>query len=127
MLAADTVVAVGRRMLGKPADTGEAASFLRLLSGRRHRVITGVATAYDGELRSRAVETIVRFRVISKSEIDAYVASGEWDGKAGGYAIQGRAATFIPWIAGSHAAVVGLPLAETLNLLEAAGYRRASP
>lgn len=120
-LAADTVVALGRRMLGKPADAAEAAGFLQLLSGRRHRVITAVALALDGGVRSRAVETVVRFRPLDPAEIAAYVAGGEWRGKAGGYAIQGRAGGFAPWISGSYGAVVGLPLAETLGLLRAAG------
>lgn len=123
MLAADTVVALGRRMLGKPADAAEAARFLTLLSGRRHRVLTAVAVALGGLLRDRVVETIVRVRPLSAPEIEAYVASGEWRGKAGGYAIQGTAAAFIPWIRGSYGAVVGLPLAETMGLLAAAGIR----
>lgn len=123
VLAADTVVALGRRMLGKPADAAEAARFLTLLSGRRHRVLTAVAVALGGSLRDRVVETIVRVRPLSAPEIEAYVASGEWRGKAGGYAIQGAAAAFIPWIRGSYGAVVGLPLAETMGLLAAAGIR----
>lgn len=123
MLAADTVVALGRRMLGKPADAAEAARFLTLLSGRRHRVLTAVAVALGGSLRDRVVETIVRVRPLSAPEIEAYVASGEWRGKAGGYAIQGAAAAFIPWIRGSYGAVVGLPLAETMGLLATAGIR----
>lgn len=120
VLAADTVVAIGRASLGKPADAAEAAVFLRRLSGRRHRVITGIAVAGPGGMRSRAVETVVRFKSLSDREVSDYVASGEWRGKAGGYAIQGRAAAFIPWISGSYGAVVGLPLTETLGLLEAA-------
>jgi len=122
-LAADTVVALGTRMLGKPADAAEAARFLALLSGRRHRVVTAVAVAVPGEAgaRSRAVETVVRFRRLEPAEIAAYVAGGEWRGKAGGYAIQGAAGAFVPWIRGSYGAVVGLPLAETLHLLRAAG------
>ncbi len=123
VLAADTVVALGRRMLGKPTDEAQAADFLRLLAGRRHRVITAVALAADGALRSRVVETAVRFRSLSQAEIDGYLVSGEWRGKAGGYAIQGRAAAFAPWLAGSYSAVVGLPLAETLGLLAAVGVR----
>lgn len=123
VLAADTVVALGRRMLGKPGDAAEAARFLALLSGRRHKVLTAVAVALGGRLRDRLVETVVRFRPLTPPEIEAYVASGEWRGKAGGYAIQGRAAAFIPWIRGSYGAVVGLPLAETLGLLSAAGVR----
>lgn len=123
VLAADTVVAIGRRILGKPADAAEATRFLTLLAGRRHRVVTAVAVAARGELRDRLVETVVRVRPLTAQEIAAYVATGEWRGKAGGYAIQGRAAAFIPWIRGSYGAVVGLPLAETTSLLSAAGLR----
>jgi septum formation protein len=123
VLAADTVVALGRRMLGKPADDGEAAGFLALLSGRRHRVITGIALRRGARRWTRAVETAVRFRRLDAPEIDAYLASGEWQGKAGGYAIQGRAGGFVPWIGGSYSNVVGLPLAETLGLLAAAGIK----
>jgi septum formation protein len=120
-LAADTVVAVGRRILGKPADAAEAAAFLRLMAGRRHRVITAVALRSGERLWQAAVDSAVRMRRLSEAEIDAYVAGGEWQGKAGGYAIQGRAAAFIPWISGSHSAIMGLPLAETAGLLRAAG------
>lgn len=123
VLAADTVVAVGRRMLGKPADAAEAARFLSLLSGRRHRVITGVSVRHGDRAWSRAVETAVRFRRLDARDIEAHVASREWEGKAGGYAIQGRAAGFVPWIGGSYSNVVGLPLVETLGLLAAAGVR----
>jgi len=123
VLAADTVVAVGRRMLGKPSDAAEAGAFLALLSGRRHRVITAVALRDGARIRNRAVETAVRFKRLAASEVAAYLASGEWRGKAGGYAIQGRAAAFVPWIGGSYSNVVGLPLTETLGLLEAAGVR----
>lgn len=124
VLAADTVVAAGRRLLGKPRDTDEAASFLRLLAGRRHRVTTAIALRRGGALRLRAVETAVRLKPLSPGEISAYLATGEWQGKAGGYAIQGAAAAFIPWIGGSYSNVVGLPLAETMTLLASAGYRR---
>ncbi len=122
VLAADTVVAAGRRILGKPCDAAEAESFLRLLSGRRHRVITAIAGRRDGIFRTRAVETAVRFKRLSDVELAGYLDSGEWRGKAGGYAIQGRAAGLIPWIGGSYGAVVGLPLTETLNLLAGFGY-----
>ena len=121
VLAADTVVALGRRLLGKPADAAEAAAFLALLSGRRHRVVTAVAVRRGERIGSRAVETAVRFKRLSAREIDAYLAAGEWQGKAGAYAIQGRAGGFVPWIGGSYSNVVGLPLTETLGLLEAAG------
>lgn len=121
ILCADTVVAVGRRILGKPADGAEAAEFLRLMSGRRHKVMTAVAVAHEGGLSERLVETTVRFRPLTKADIDAYIASGEWEGKAGGYAIQGRASAFIPWLQGSFTGVVGLPLAETSALLAHVG------
>ncbi|WP_134726495.1 Maf family protein [Paracoccus luteus] len=121
VLAADTVVVVGRRILGKPADAGEAATFLRLLSGRRHKVMTAVTVAAGDAARHRLVETIVRFRPLPAAEIAVYVACGDWRGKAGGYGIQGPAAAFAPWMQGSFTAVVGLPLAETATLLAAAG------
>lgn len=123
VLAADTVVAAGRRILGKPADAAEAERFLRLLSGRAHMVITAVALRRGQVARRRRVETRVRFRKLSDVEIAGYLASGEWRGKAGGYAIQGRAAAFVPAINGSHANVVGLPLVEVLGLLEPFGIR----
>ena len=122
VLAADTVVAVGRRILGKPADAAEAAKFLLLLSGRRHRVITGVALRLGDKIWSRQVETTVKFKRLSDMEISAYLRSGEWEGKAGGYAIQGIGGAFIPAINGSYTNVVGLPLTETANLLIGAGY-----
>jgi len=122
ILTADTVVAAGRRILGKPADGGEAAEFLIFQSGRRHRVITAVALRLGALIWTRRVETIVRFKRLSDAEISAYVRSGEWRGKAGGYAIQGIAGAFIPAINGSYSNVVGLPLAETANLLAGAGY-----
>ncbi|MCO8017439.1 Maf family protein [Brevundimonas diminuta] len=123
VLAADTVVAVGRRLLEKPADEAEASRFLKLLSGRNHRVFTGVAVIHGGRTSWRVVETRVSFKPLSDGEIAAYVASGEWRGKAGGYGIQGRAAAFITRIVGSHPAVMGLPLYETANLLRGAGWR----
>lgn len=122
ILCADTTVALGRRILGKPEDAAQAAAFLRLLSGRRHRVLTAVAVARDGRLWQRLVETAVRFKRLSDDEIAAYLASDEWRGKAGGYAIQGMAGAFIPWVNGSVSAVIGLPLVETAGLLVAAGY-----
>lgn len=123
VLTADTTVCVGRRILGKPEDTDEAEAFLRLMSGRRHRVITAVALRYQGKIWERAVETVLKMKRLSDTEITAYIASDEWRGKAGGYGIQGKAAAFIPWLQGSHSAVVGLPLAETAALLTAAGYK----
>ena len=122
VLAADTTVAVGRRILGKPADAGEAAQFLHLLSGRRHRVITAVALRRGGQMWQRDVVTAVRMKSLSDEEVNAYLATGDWRGKAGGYGIQGPAGVFIPWLQGSFTAVVGLPLAETAGLLQAAGY-----
>jgi septum formation protein len=122
VLAADTTVALGRRILGKPLDAGEAARFLRMLSGRRHRVITAVALRRGARSWQRDVVSQVRMKRLSDGEIAAYLASGEWEGKAGGYGIQGLAGAFIPWINGSFPAIVGLPLVETAHLLRAAGY-----
>lgn len=121
VLAADTVVAVGRRLLEKAADEAEAARFLRLLSGRNHRVFTAVAVAHDGRVAARVNETRVSFKPLSEAEIAAYVASGDWRGKAGGYGIQGPAGAFVRRIVGSHPAVMGLPLYEAVNLLAGAG------
>jgi septum formation protein len=122
-IAADTVVSVGRRPLGQPRDADEARRFLALLSGRTHRVTTAVAVAAPSGARAeRVVETRVAFKRLSETEIDAYLRSGEWRGKAGGYAIQGAAAAFTPSIVGSYSAVVGLPLYETVCLLEGLGY-----
>ena len=123
VLAADTVVAVGRRLLEKAADEAEATRFLKLLSGRNHRVYTGVAVAAGGRTLRRVVDTRVSFKVLSDLEIAAYVASGEWRGKAGGYGIQGRAGAFVTRLVGSYPAVMGLPLFETVNLLNGAGWR----
>lgn len=123
VLAADTVVAVGRRFLEKAADEAEAARFLRLLSGRNHRVFTGVALARGEAITTRVVETRVSFKTLSEAEIAAYVATGDWRGKAGAYGIQGPAGAFVRRIVGSHPAVMGLPLYETANLLTGAGWR----
>ncbi|MFN3573783.1 MAG: Maf family protein [Phenylobacterium sp.] len=126
VLAADTVVAVGRRILPKAEDDAEVRACLRLLSGRSHRVYTGVAVAAPGERHaSRLVETRLRFKRLGAFEIDAYVASREGLGKAGGYGIQGRAGAFVTSLQGSYPAVVGLPLYETLNLLRGLGYQGA--
>lgn len=123
VLAGDTVVACGRRILPKAEDEATARKCLELLSGRRHRVLSAIALlSPDGTLRERLSETSVRFKRLSDEEIDAYLASGEWDGKAGGYAIQGRAEGLVAWIEGSHSGVVGLPLFETRALLKAAGF-----
>ncbi|WP_298159908.1 nucleoside triphosphate pyrophosphatase [Brevundimonas sp.] len=124
VLAADTVVAVGRRLLEKPVDAAEAEKFLRLLSGRNHRVFTGVAVATGETVRHRVVDTRVAIKRLSDAEISDYVAGGDWKGKAGGYGIQGPAAAFVLKIIGSHPAVMGLPLPETVNLLAGAGWRK---
>lgn len=123
VLAADTVVACGRRSLPKPADAAEADRFLVLLSGRKHRVLGGVAlVAPDGRLVERLVTTAVTFKRLSDAERAGYVASEEWRGKAGGYAIQGQGALFVRMLAGSYSNVVGLPLFETAQMLRGTGY-----
>lgn len=124
VLAADTVVCVGRRILPKALEPEQARACLELLSGRSHRVATGVAVrAPDGRLSARLVETTVDFKRLEACEIDAYLDSGEWRGKAGGYAIQGRAGAFVMQLVGSFSGVVGLPLYETLCLLKGLGWR----
>ncbi len=123
VLCADTTVALGRRILGKPEHADDANAFLRALSGRRHRVITSVAVKSGERLWEKSVTSAVRMKSLSRDEIRSYVDSNDWVGKAGGYGIQGPAAAFIPWISGSYSGIVGLPLAETANLLRAAGYR----
>jgi septum formation protein len=128
LLAADTVVACGRRVLPKPEDEATARSCLVLLSGRRHRVHSGIAFATpDGRLAVHRVESRVAFKRLSEAEIASYLATGEWRGKAGGYAIQGRAAALIRWVCGSYSNVVGLPLFETAQLLAGRGYRSCRP
>lgn len=123
VLAGDTVVAAGRRILPKAEDETTARQCLELLSGRRHRVLSAIALkSPDGTLHEKLSETIVRFKRLSQAEIATYLASGEWDGKAGGYAIQGAAEGLIAWIQGSHSGVVGLPLFETRALLKTAGF-----
>ena len=123
VLAGDTVVAVGRRILPKAQDAATARRCLELLSGRRHRVWSAVALRHpDGALRTKLSETALRFKRLHPAEIDAYLAADEWRGKAGGYAIQGAAEALIPWIQGSHSGVVGLPLYETRTLLRSAGF-----
>lgn len=124
LLAADTVVGVGARILPKAETEPQARACLALLSGRGHRVFTAISLITpEGTRKSRCVETRVAFKPLSQAEIDAYIASGEWDGKAGGYAIQGLAAAFVTNLVGSFSSVVGLPLAETANLLTGSGYR----
>ena len=123
VLAADTIVAVGRRLLGKPDDAADAARMLALLSGRAHRVITAVALAApSGRTAARLSETRVKFKRLTAAEIDAYLASEEWTGKAGAYGVQGRAGAFVTALNGSYTGVVGLPLYETRALLVGLGY-----
>ncbi len=121
VLAADTVVGVGRRILPKAEDEATARTCLALLSGRRHRVVTAVALAdTQGRIRLRTSETIVTFQRLDKAAIDALIVAGDWHGKAGGYALQGSAEAYVRWLSGSWSGVVGLPLAETRALLAAA-------
>jgi septum formation protein len=123
VLAADTVVAVGRRILPKVEDEATLRACMKLLSGRRHRVLTGVALAIPGKtVRERLVETMIAMKRLSDEEIDHYASHGEWRGKAGGYALQGYGEVYVRHIAGSYSNVVGLPLAETRVLLKSAGY-----
>jgi septum formation protein len=123
VLAADTVVAVGRRILPKVEDEETLRACMRLLSGRRHRVLTGVALAIPGHgIRERLVETMIAMKRLAPKEVDFYASHGEWRGKAGGYALQGYGEVYVRHIAGSYSNVVGLPLAETRVLLKSAGY-----
>ncbi len=123
VVAGDTTVAVGRRILPQATDADVQRGFLNLLSGRRHHVFSAVAVIdCDGRLRSKICDSIVRFKRLSPDEIESYIESGEGLGKAGGYAIQGRAEALIDWMAGSHSGVIGLPLYETRALLRASGY-----
>lgn len=123
VLAADTVVACGRRILPKTTEAADAERCLRLLSGRRHRVYTGVVVSAPERGAARVATTVVRFKRLHEDDLACYLASGEWHGKAGGYAIQGRAETFVASINGSWSNVVGLPLAMTLDLLRGLGWR----
>ena len=121
VVAADSVVVCSRRILPKAESEAEARACLDRLSGRRHRVLGAVAVGYpDGSVRTRLVETVVRFKRLERAEVDDYLRSGEWRGKAGGYAIQGRAARFVDFLSGSYSNVVGLPLFETVKLLKPA-------
>jgi septum formation protein len=123
VLAADTVVAVGRRILGKPQFVEEAIASLQLLSGRNHRVLTGVCLITpEDKVRAKIVDTRVRFKRLSKEDIESYVASREWRGKAGGYAVQGLAGCFVQRIVGSYTNIVGLPVNETVNMLLGEGF-----
>ena len=127
VLAADTAVAVGRRILGKPEGEADARAFLELLSGRRHRVITSLALVVPRRARclERTVASSVRMARLTQADIDFYISTGEWEGKAGGYAIQGQAARFVTWIEGSYTSIVGLPLREAGSMLAGAGYKAA--
>lgn len=122
VLCADTTVALGRRILGKPADAGQAAEFLLTLGGRRHSVITAVAVRRGDRLWTREVVSAVKMKRLSDVELNTYLASNDWQGKAGGYGIQGLAGAFIPWISGSFTAIMGLPVAEAAAMLATAGY-----
>lgn len=122
VLCADTTVALGRRIMGKPADAAEAATFLHAMSGRRHKVITAIAVKRGDRIWCKDVQTTVAMKRLSNAEVNWYLATGDWQGKAGGYGIQGPASAFIPWINGSFHAVMGLPLPETTGLLTAAGF-----
>lgn len=125
ILAADTVVACGRRLMDKPTDASDARRILEILSGRRHKVYGGLCLiAPDGKSRARLCETTVSFRRLSEKEIAAYIDSGEWEGKAGAYAIQGMAATFTKFLSGSHSNVIGLSLYDVSAMLDAAGYKK---
>ncbi len=121
VLCADTTVALGRRIMGKPHNPEEAAAFLRAMSGRRHKVITALAVKRADRIWTKDVQSTVAMKRLSEVEIASYLASNDWQGKAGGYAIQGPAGAFIPWINGSYTGIVGLPLTETAGLLTAAG------
>ena len=127
VLCADTTVAAGRRILGKPRDEIEARAFLNLLGGRRHRVFTALAVRSPAGLAVRVVESRVKMKRLSTRELEGYIATGDWRGKAGGYSIQGPGGALIPWISGSHSAIVGLPLVETAHLLQAAGVQVWGP
>jgi len=128
ILCADTTVAIGRQILGKPTDSNEARIFLKKLAGRRHKVITSVSVKNSKNVWQKDVVSVVKMKRLSQQEIDEYLATDDWQGKAGGYGIQGPAGAFIPWISGSYLAIMGLPLVETINLLQAAGLpSRKSP
>lgn len=127
ILAADTVVTCGPQNLDKAETEDDARSFLQKLSGRRHKVYGGIAViAPNGKLVSRLVTTMVQFKTLSKNEIESYIASGEWEGKAGGYAIQGRAAAFVKSLSGSYTNVVGLSLYDTMQILNGLGFKAPS-
>ena len=123
LLTADTIVCVGRRILGKPSNEDQVREFLKILSGRRHKVITSVAVKYQDKLLERCVISTVKMKNISNRELDSYVSLEDWKDKAGGYGLQGYAAVFVTWIQGSFSSIIGLPLAETSALLSVAGIR----
>jgi len=126
LIAGDTTVAVGRRILGQAADADEQRMFLKLISGRRHHVMSSVCIIdATGKARTKLSDSIVKFKRFENREIEDYVASGEGEGKAGGYAIQGQAEAFVMWMSGSYSGIMGLPLYETRNLLITSGYRFA--
>jgi septum formation protein len=123
LLTADTTVSVGRKIIGKPQNKDQAREYLLMLSGRRHKVTTAVAVKYQNTYLERSVVSTVKMKRITNIDIEAYLSEGEWQGKAGGYGLQGAAAVFIPWIQGSYSAIIGLPLAETAALLNSVGIR----
>ncbi len=129
VLCADTTVALGRRIMGKPRDAGEAAAFLVALGGRRHTVVTALAVRRGAKVWTREVVSAVKMKRLSDVELNAYLEGGDWRGKAGGYGIQGAAGAFIPWISGSYTGIMGLPVAETAQMLATAGWPvwRATP
>lgn len=125
ILAADTVVCAGRRVLDKPINADDARHILEILSGRRHKVLGGISViAPNGKVLNRLCETVVSFRRLSKADIEAYIECKDWEGKAGGYAIQGLAATYVKFISGSHSNIIGLSLYDTAQMLESAGYKK---
>lgn len=125
ILAADTTVACGRRLLEKPKDEAEARKFLELLSSRRHHVYGGITViSPDGKSRTRLVDTLVQFKRLAPTEIDAYLQSGQWKGVAGGYAIQGLAGAYVKFLSGSYSNVVGLSLYDTMIILDSSGYTK---
>jgi len=126
VLSADTIVAVGRRILLKPNNIEEASSFLGLLSGRRHRVHTSICIFYNDKYYQKNITTILKMKRLSEEEKKSYLKSQEWRGKAGGYSIQGAASYFFPFISGSYSNVVGLPLTETIGLLNGLGFKSPS-
>ena len=123
LLTADTTVSVGTKIIGKPQNIDQAREYLLMMAGRRHKVITAVAVKYQDKYLERCVVSTVKMKRMSDIDLEAYLREGEWKGKAGGYGLQGTAATFIPWIQGSYSAIIGLPLAETTALLSSVGIR----